>query len=176
MKLLLDSGANANGTNATGATALMWAATDIEKVRLLLSRGADVNVASQRGRTALQSAARSDGSAAIVRLLLDAGADAKAVDAVEDQYPARGDAGQRHRDDPADRRRRSRRECRRLRGIHAADSRGLQQKSRRHPHAARKGRRPEGAVWRRVVSKSEGGLDCARQLDGADGVGLDGDT
>ena len=36
MKLLLDSGANANATNAAGATALMWAATDIEKVRLLL--------------------------------------------------------------------------------------------------------------------------------------------
>jgi ankyrin repeat protein len=80
MTLLLDNGANANATNATGATALMWAATDIEKVRLLLSRGADVNVVSQRGRTALQAAARSDGSAAIVRLLLDAGADAKAAD------------------------------------------------------------------------------------------------
>jgi ankyrin repeat protein len=80
MTLLLDSGAKANATNATGATALMWAATDIAKVRLLLSRGADVNVASQRGRTALQSAARSDNSAAIVRLLLAAGADAKAVD------------------------------------------------------------------------------------------------
>ena len=80
MTLLLDNGAKANATNATGATALMWAATDLEKVRLLLSRGADVNVASQRGRTALQSAARSDRSAAIVRLLLAAGADVKAVD------------------------------------------------------------------------------------------------
>jgi ankyrin repeat protein len=83
MRLLLDNGANANATNATGATALMWAATDIEKVRLLLSRGADVNIASQRGRTALQIAARSDRSAAIVKLLLDAGADAKAVDAAK---------------------------------------------------------------------------------------------
>ena len=91
MTLLLDNGANANATNATGATALMWAATDIEKVRLLLARGADVNVASQRGRTALQSAARSDSSAAIVRLLLAAGADAKAVDGVEGEYAARGD-------------------------------------------------------------------------------------
>src|SRR5688572_29248936 len=80
MNILLDNGAKANATNATGATALMWAATDIAKVRLLLSRGADVNIASQRGRTALQSAARSDRSAAIVRLLLAAGADAKAVD------------------------------------------------------------------------------------------------
>ena len=81
MTLLLDGGATVNGTNATGATALMWSATEIEKVRLLLARGADVNIASQRGRTALQLAARSDRSAAIVRLLLEAGADAKAVDA-----------------------------------------------------------------------------------------------
>ena len=80
MTLLLDNGAKVNATNATGATALMWAATEIDKVRLLLARGADVNIASQRGRTALQSAARSDKSAAIVRLLLAAGADPKAVD------------------------------------------------------------------------------------------------
>jgi len=81
MALLLDNGAKVNATNATGATALIWGATEIDKVRLLLARGADVNLASQRGRTALQSAARSDNSAAIVRLLLAAGADAKAVDA-----------------------------------------------------------------------------------------------
>ena len=83
MAVLLDNGAKVNATNATGATALMWAATEIEKVRLLLARGADVNIASQRGRTALQSAARSDRSAAIVKLLLGAGADAKAVDAAK---------------------------------------------------------------------------------------------
>ncbi len=80
MKLLLDNGANANATNSTGATALMWAATDLEKVRMLLARGADVKIASQRGRTALQNAVRSDGSAAIARLLIGAGSDAKAVD------------------------------------------------------------------------------------------------
>ena len=47
MTLLLDSGANANATNASGATALMWAVTDIEKVRLLLARGADPKAVSQ---------------------------------------------------------------------------------------------------------------------------------
>ena len=41
----------------------MWAATDIDKVRLLLARGADAKAASQRGRTALLLAASSDRSA-----------------------------------------------------------------------------------------------------------------
>lgn len=80
MTLLLDNGAAANATNATGATALMWAATDIEKVRLLLARGADPKAVSKFGRTALTLAAMSPGSADIVRLLLANGADVKAVD------------------------------------------------------------------------------------------------
>jgi ankyrin repeat protein len=83
MSRLIVAGANVNATNATGATALMWAATEMDKVRLLLSRGADVNIASKRGRTALQAAARSDASAPIVRLLLDAGADPKGTDAAK---------------------------------------------------------------------------------------------
>lgn len=80
MTLLLDNGANVNGTNATGATALMWAATDIEKVRLLLARGADAKAVSQRGRTALFLAARSEPSAEIAKVLIAAGADMRAVD------------------------------------------------------------------------------------------------
>ena len=82
-------------------------------------------------------AARSDGSAAIVRLLLAAGADAKAVDAFKANTLHAATRRQRHRDHPADRRCRRRRECRRLRRIHAADSRRRQQKSRRRPAAAR---------------------------------------
>ena len=80
MTLLLDNGASANGANSVGATALMWAATDAAKVHLLLARGADAKAVSQRGRTALFLAARSDGSAEIVKRLIAAGADVHAVD------------------------------------------------------------------------------------------------
>ncbi len=83
MTRLLDTGAAVNASNSTGATALMWAATDISKVRLLLSRGADPKAVSQRGRTALFIAARNDASSATVRLLLAAGADPKASDAAK---------------------------------------------------------------------------------------------
>ena len=83
MKLLLDHGAGVNLTSTNGATALMWSVTEIEKVRLLLARGASVNAASDRGRTALHLAARSDGSAPVVKMLLAAGADPKGTDALK---------------------------------------------------------------------------------------------
>ena len=176
MTLLIEGGANVNGTNATGATALMWAATDIEKVRLLLSHKADVNIASQRGRTALQLAAHSDGSAAIVRLLLDAGADAKAVDVSKANtlhMATRGNDTETIRliaDAGAD--------------VNAVDFAGftplIHAASNRNLDAVRillaKGADAEGAVWRRFVSKSEGGLDCPWELDGADGSRFHGDT
>jgi ankyrin repeat protein len=75
MKVLLDRGADVNARSAAGATALMWAATDIEKIRLLLDRGADVNAVSSSGRSALMLAAMSDQSADIVRLLVARHAD-----------------------------------------------------------------------------------------------------
>jgi ankyrin repeat protein len=81
MTYLLDRNARVNAANASGATALMWAATDIDKVKLLLARGADAKAASERGRTALFLAARSDGTAPIVKMLIAAGADVNAVDA-----------------------------------------------------------------------------------------------
>ena len=80
MKLLLDNGAVVNLRNTNGATALMWSVTDGQKVRPLLERHADVNAVSKSGRTALLLAARSDGSADIVRRLIAAGADVKTVD------------------------------------------------------------------------------------------------
>src|SRR5262245_28509771 len=40
MTLLLDKGADVNAQNGFGSTALVWSATQIDKVRLLLERGA----------------------------------------------------------------------------------------------------------------------------------------
>ena len=52
----------------------MWAATDLEKTRLLVSHGADVNARSNDMRTPLMIAARRPGNAAVVKLLLERGA------------------------------------------------------------------------------------------------------
>ena len=75
VRLLLDSGADPNIRNEAGATALMWATDDPEKTRLLLTKGADAKARSEDGRTPLLIAAGRFGSSAVVKLLLDAGAD-----------------------------------------------------------------------------------------------------
>ena len=78
---LIHFGADLNGRNEVGATALMYAAAfaSPDYVRLLLDAGADVNVASNGGATALMWAT---GNTAKVRLLLEHGAqvNAKAKD------------------------------------------------------------------------------------------------
>ncbi len=83
MKMLIERGADVNAKNAFDSTALMWSATDIEKVRMLLDAHADPNAVSKAGRTALLIAAMSDRSSAIVKLLISKGADVKAVDRAE---------------------------------------------------------------------------------------------
>src|ERR1700678_2593485 len=80
MKILLTNGASVDAQSQSGATALIWAATDLAKVRLLIDHGANVNLATKRRRTALLVAAMSDPSAEIVKLLIEKGADPKAVD------------------------------------------------------------------------------------------------
>lgn len=74
LEQLLKRGANVNTRNDAKATALMWAATDLEKTRVLLMHGADVNARSDDGRTPLMIAAGCPGGEAIVKLLLDHGA------------------------------------------------------------------------------------------------------
>ena len=78
VKLLLDGGADPNIRNDAGASALMWAAGDLEKVRLLVEHRADVNATSDAGRTPLLIAAGRFGNAAVVKLLLDHGANPSA--------------------------------------------------------------------------------------------------
>src|SRR5258706_1892231 len=74
LEQLLKQGADPNRRNDANATALMWAATDLEKTRLLLDHGADVNARSNDLRTPLMIAARRPGNASVVKLLLDRGA------------------------------------------------------------------------------------------------------
>ena len=67
LRTILSAGPDVNAQNDFGATPLMWAITEPEKVRLLVAAGADVNAKSKMGRTALYLAAANDGSAATVR-------------------------------------------------------------------------------------------------------------
>ena len=60
----------------------MMAAPDAEKVRLLLTRGASVTARAASGSDALSIAAAFRGTAGSVRLLLDAGAEAKPPEGV----------------------------------------------------------------------------------------------
>jgi ankyrin repeat protein len=80
IKLLVAAGADVNQQSASGATALMLAATDLAKTRALLDAGADPNRTSKGGKTALLLAAMSDPSIETVRLLIAKGASVKAVD------------------------------------------------------------------------------------------------
>ncbi len=75
LEQLLKKGANPNARNDVNATALMWAATDLEKTRVLVTHGADVNARSDNSRTPLMIAAGRPAGASIVKLLLDHGAD-----------------------------------------------------------------------------------------------------
>jgi ankyrin repeat protein len=76
VRRLLDGGADPNARNGAGATALLWAADDLDMTQLLLEYGADVSARSDDGRTAILAATGRVGAAPIVRLLLDYGASA----------------------------------------------------------------------------------------------------
>ncbi len=71
---LIKQGADPNQRNDAGATALMWAAVDLEKTRVLVAHGANVNAKSEDARSPLMIAAGRPGGAPIVKLLLAHGA------------------------------------------------------------------------------------------------------
>jgi ankyrin repeat protein len=78
VRALLDEGVDVNVKNEAGATPLMRAVYHVETAGLLLDRGAHVNARSDDGRTPLLIAAGLPDGAAIVKLLLDRGADPSA--------------------------------------------------------------------------------------------------
>jgi ankyrin repeat protein len=80
VRALLASGADVNGREADGTTALHWAvrADDLDTTRLLIRAGANVNATNRYSLTPLSLAA-TNGNAAIAGALLEAGADANTV-------------------------------------------------------------------------------------------------
>lgn len=78
---LLAAGADVNGREAGGWTALLWAAANghADTARLLLGAGAEADAANDDGDTPLTLAARR-GALGVVRTLLDGGADAGKYD------------------------------------------------------------------------------------------------
>jgi len=74
LEALIKKGANVNAQNDAHATALMWAAPDLDKTRVLLNTGAEVNAKSSDSRTPLMIAATTPGNVATVKLLIDRGA------------------------------------------------------------------------------------------------------
>lgn len=79
VELLLAQGAAPNAKSNSGLTALMLAIGQAEKVRMLLAKGAEVNARSKQGHTALSIAAGHEGTAEVVKTLLDHGAELPAI-------------------------------------------------------------------------------------------------
>jgi ankyrin repeat protein len=78
VRTLLAAGADPRATNNRNATALHWAVTNLDKVKLLIAAGVDLNAKTIEGRTPLYLSAMRPEGTAVARILLDAGAGANA--------------------------------------------------------------------------------------------------
>ncbi len=83
LKKLLDAGMKPDAKTTEGTTALMFAARDLDKVKLLVEHGADVNARASTGVNVLMVAARHRGNVDVVRVLLKKGAKPYADKGVE---------------------------------------------------------------------------------------------
>jgi hypothetical protein len=77
VRALLDRKFDPNSATTGGTTALMMAMPDPEKAKLLLDRGANVNARSKTRYSALLVAAQYPNSSAVIRLLLERGAEVR---------------------------------------------------------------------------------------------------
>jgi ankyrin repeat protein len=81
LRQLVDAGADVNARNSFDATALLFCANSVPRVRLLLDHGADVNVHSKRGHSPILQAAMYAGNLETLKLLASKNA----------KYPGPGD-------------------------------------------------------------------------------------
>lgn len=81
MKRLIALGADPGASNVAGATALMWALPDTDKMRVVLDAGVSVDGRTDDRRTALVIASGIVGADPAVRLLLERGAKASTTNA-----------------------------------------------------------------------------------------------
>ena len=79
VRLLLEHGADPNAVDKSGASPLLFAAGELQKAQLLIGAGAKVNARSALGNTPLIAAAAHPDNLAVIKLLLDKGADANAA-------------------------------------------------------------------------------------------------
>jgi ankyrin repeat protein len=83
VRSLIQQKADVNGAQGDGSTALHWAAfrDDLDMVKMLLGAGANVKAATREGAITPLFMACTNGNAAVIEALLNAGADAKSVKA-----------------------------------------------------------------------------------------------
>ncbi len=80
VQVLLSHHADPNAKGPGGTTALIWAVPDVQKVRALLDHGAAVNAKTETERTVFLVAASYPRTSALLRLLLERGANLRAQD------------------------------------------------------------------------------------------------